>query len=62
VGVDFPVVNRVTISPFVGATATVFLTQQLARVTAFTDIHSPNVNVFFNAGVMGRFDLLGSGS
>jgi hypothetical protein len=54
------VVNTVAISPFAGATATMFLTQQLAQETSFSNISSPNVNVFFSAGVMGRFDLLGS--
>ncbi len=60
VGVDFPVVAGVTISPFVGATATVFLAQERAQESSFSNIQSPQANVFFNAGVMGRFDLLGS--
>jgi hypothetical protein len=61
VGVDVPVTNTISISPFVGATATIMLTGERAGETAFTNIQNPNVNVFFNAGVMGRFDLLGSG-
>lgn len=59
VGVDFPVTNGFTIAPYVGATATIFLTQELAQQTSFSNISNPKVNVFFNAGFMGRFDLLG---
>jgi len=60
VGLDVPVTNGVAVSPFVGASATLFLTQQLAQETSFTDIQDRKVSVFLNAGVMGRFDLLGS--
>ena len=60
VGLDVPVTNGVAVSPFVGASATLFLTQQLAQETSFTDIQDRKVNVFLNAGVLGRFDLLGS--
>jgi hypothetical protein len=60
VGVDIPVTPGVSVSPFVGAAATLFLTQQLAQETSFSDIQDRKVNVFFNAGLMGRFDLLGS--
>jgi hypothetical protein len=59
IGVDIPVATGVAIAPFVGATASLFLTQQLAQDTSFSNISNPNVNLFFNAGVMGRFDLFG---
>lgn len=62
VGLDVPVAAGVTVSPFIGATATVLLTQELAQQNSFTNISSPNVNVFLNAGVLGRFDLLGADS
>jgi len=62
IGLDVPVAQGVTISPFVGAAATVFLTQQLAQESSFSDIQERKVNVFLNAGVLGRFDLLGSPS
>ncbi len=62
VGVDVPVASGVTVSPFVGATATLFLTQQLAQESSYSDIQDRKVNVFLNAGVMGRFDLFGSPS
>lgn len=60
VGVDVPVTNGVAISPFVGAATTVFLTQELANQTTFSNISSPNVGVFVNAGLLGRFDLFGT--
>jgi hypothetical protein len=62
VGLDVPVAQGVTVSPFVGAAATLFLTQRLAQETSFSDIQERKVNVFLNAGVLGRFDLLGSPS
>ena len=39
-----------------------FLTQKLAQEASFSDIQDRKVNVFFNGGVMGRFDLFGSSS
>ena len=60
VGVDVPVASGIAVSPFIGATATLFLSQQLAQESSFSDIQDRKVNVFLNAGVMGRFDLLGS--
>ncbi len=60
VGVDVPVAAGITISPFVGATATLFLIQQLSSETSFSDIQGRKVNVFLNAGLLGRFDVLGS--
>jgi len=62
VGVDVPVTPAISVSPFIGATATMFLTQELAQESSFSNVHSPNVNVFLNAGVLGRFDLLGAPS
>src|SRR5438128_2114354 len=59
VGVDYKVSPGASISAYVGATATMFLTQSLAQTNAFSDIHDPNVNFFFMGGVMGRFDIMG---
>jgi len=58
-GVDFAVQPGIAISPYLGASTTVFLTQELAQETSFSDIQNRKVNVFLNAGVMGRFDVLG---
>jgi hypothetical protein len=48
-----------SVAPYVGASASLFLAQELAQQTSFTNIHDPNVNLFFFGGVMGRFDILG---
>ena len=60
VGVDYRVSPEFSISPYVGASATLFLAQELAQQTAFSNVHDPNVNLFFFGGLMGRFDILGS--
>jgi hypothetical protein len=61
VGVDIPTLQPgITISPYIGASSTLFFTQELAQDTSFSDIQNRKVNVFLNAGVMGRFDVLGS--
>jgi len=62
VGVDYRVSPEFSVSPYVGATATMFLTQSLAQSGAFSDVHDPNVNVFFMGGLMGRFDIMGGSS
>jgi hypothetical protein len=60
VGVDLPVQPGITVALYLGASTTVFLTQALAQETSFSDIQHRKVNVFLNAGVMGRFDVLGA--
>src|SRR5215469_7893303 len=57
VGVDVPVIPSVSISPYVGAATTIFLTQQLANETSFSSIQDKKVGVFVSAGLMGRFDI-----
>jgi outer membrane protein with beta-barrel domain len=59
VGVDYRVSPEFSISPYVGATATMFLTEQIAQQTTFSNVHDPNVNFFFFGGLMGRFDIMG---
>jgi hypothetical protein len=60
VGVDYKVSPEFAISPFVGASATMFFTQSLAgQAGGFSNINDPNVNFFFTGGVMGRFDVMG---
>jgi hypothetical protein len=49
-----------SIAPYVGASASLFLAQELAQQTSFSNVHDPNVNLFFFGGVMGRFDILGN--
>jgi outer membrane protein W len=58
VGVDYRVNSQFSIAPYVGASATVFLTQKLAQQGSFNDVSDPNVNFFFAGGFLGRFDVL----
>jgi hypothetical protein len=60
VGVDYRVNPVLSIAPYIGASATIFLTQQLAQQASFSNIHDPNVNFFLVGGFIGRFDVLGS--
>jgi Outer membrane protein beta-barrel domain len=60
VGVDYRVSPEFSVSPYLGASATLFLAQELAQQTSFSNVHDPNVNLFFFGGLMGRFDILGS--
>jgi len=62
VGVDYRVSPAFAVSPYLGASATMFLTQSLAQQSGFSNVHDPNVNFFFAGGLMGRFDILGSRS
>jgi outer membrane protein W len=59
-GVDYRVSPEFAISPYVGVGATTFLTQELAGQQVFTNVGSPNVNVWLFGGIQGRFDVLGS--
>jgi outer membrane protein W len=60
VGLDYRISPEFSVSPYVGASATMFLTQELAQQTSWSNIGDPNVNIFFMGGIMGRFDILGS--
>jgi len=60
-GIDYRVSPQFAISPYVGVAVTVFLTQELAGERSFSNVHSPNVNAWPMAGVVGRFDLFGGG-
>ena len=62
VGVDYRVSPDFAVSPYVGASATMFLTESLAQQSGFSNVHDPSVNFFFAGGLMGRFDILGSRS
>jgi hypothetical protein len=60
-GVDYHVSPEFAVSPYVGLGATTFLTQQLATEQSFSNVNSPNVNLWLFGGIQGRFDLFGSG-
>ncbi len=58
VGVDYRVASQFAVSPYVGAGLTTFLTQELANQQTFSNVQSPNVNVWLFGGIQGRFDLM----
>ena len=62
VGLDYRVSPEFSVSPYLGASASLFLTQELAQQTSWSNVSDPNVNIFFMGGIMGRFDILGSKS
>ncbi len=59
-GVDYRVSSQFAVSPYVGAGLTTFLTQQLVGEQSFSNVNSPNVNVWIFGGIQGRFDLFGN--
>jgi outer membrane protein W len=61
-GVDYRVSPEFAVSPYVGMGVTTFLTQERAGESSFSNINSPNANVWLFGGIQGRFDLFGSGS
>jgi outer membrane protein W len=62
IGVDYRVTRDFSVSPYLGASATMFLTQSLAQQGTFSNIHDPNVNLFLAGGLIGRFDFLSARS
>ena len=58
-GVDYRVASEFALSPYVGAGLTSFFTQELAGEQTFSNVKSPDVNVWIFAGLQGRFDLFG---
>lgn len=60
-GVDYAVSPAFAVSPYLGAGLTTFFSQQLAGKDGFSNIDSPNANVWVFGGMQGRFDLFGSG-
>jgi hypothetical protein len=57
VGADYRLAQAVAISPVVGADLTTFVTQQTPASNGWTNISNPQVNTFFFAGLLGRFDI-----
>jgi hypothetical protein len=60
VGVDYRVTPEVAIAPVLGASLSMFVSQDAPGTSGYQDIDDPQANVFFFAGLMGRFDLLGT--
>jgi hypothetical protein len=57
VGVDYRIVQSVSVSPVVGVDLSSFFTQSTPETNRFTNITNPEVNTFVFAGMMGRFDI-----
>jgi len=57
VGLDYRLDRAIAISPVVGADISTFFTQSTPESSGFHNLASPQVNTFFFAGLMGRFDL-----
>ena len=62
VGVDYRLAPEFALAPYVGAGLTSFFTQELAGQQSFSNVNSPDVNVWVFAGLQGRFDLFGRSS
>jgi hypothetical protein len=60
VGVDYRITPEVAISPVLGASVSTFLSQDGPGQDGYQDIEDPEANVFFFAGLLGRFDVLGT--
>jgi len=59
-GVDYRVSSQFAVSPYVGVGLSTFLTQELAGEQGFSNVHSPDANVWISAGIQGRFDIFGN--
>jgi len=59
VGLDYRITPEVAISPVLGASVSMFVSQDGPGQADYQDIDNPQANVFFFAGLLGRFDVLG---
>jgi hypothetical protein len=59
VGLDYRVSPELAISPVVGAGLSMFLSEDSPVTDGYEEIEDPQANVFFFAGLMGRFNVLG---
>jgi hypothetical protein len=60
VGLDYRITPRIAIAPVVGASLSVFLTQDAPTTTGFESIAGPSPSFFFFGGLLARFDLFGT--
>jgi outer membrane protein W len=58
VGLDYRVARQFSISPYIGASGTVFLSEKVGQETSFSSIDSTKAAIFIQGGIMGRFDLI----
>jgi hypothetical protein len=60
VGLDYRITPQIAIAPVIGASVSIYLTQDGPATTGYANIGSPQPNFFFFGGLMARFDLLGT--
>ncbi len=60
VGLDYRITPQVAIAPVLGASMSIFLTQDVPGPTGYENIGSPKPNFFFFGGLQARFDLFGT--
>jgi hypothetical protein len=60
VGADYRISKDISIAPVIGASASLFISQDSAMTTDLTEIQDKKVNYTGFAGLAGRFDLGGS--
>jgi hypothetical protein len=59
VGADYRLTRDIAISPVIGGSATLFVSEDSPMTTDYTEIHDKKVNVSGFAGIAGRFDIGG---
>jgi hypothetical protein len=56
-GLDYRASRGFAISPVIGASASVFLTENIPMTSDLSQIHDNRLNLYVFSGLMGRFDL-----
>jgi hypothetical protein len=59
-GVDYRLTPSIAITPYVGASASMFIARGDMTDGSYTELANKELNWSFTGGVMGRFDLFGS--
>jgi hypothetical protein len=59
IGLDYRITPEVAIAPVLGASVSMFTQQDGPGQSGYQDIDDPKANVFFFAGLLARFDVLG---
>src|SRR5262249_8783708 len=58
-GLEIPITARMAVSAFIGANVGLFLSRQRTFESSYSNIPSPQLTAFLNAGLLARFDLFG---
>jgi len=60
VGLDYRISEDLSLAPVIGASATMFLSQDSPMTEDYTELDDKKVNFQFFSGLIGRFDVLGT--